>query len=41
MAFFPIRGFALWVTYCKIKIKVEKAENWVHGLSLKLNNIRN
>jgi hypothetical protein len=40
MAFFPIREFALWVTYGKIKIKVEKAENLVHGLSLTWNSIR-
>jgi hypothetical protein len=40
MAFFPIKGFALWVTYGKIKIKVEKAENLVHSLSLKLHSIR-
>jgi hypothetical protein len=40
MAFFPVRGFALWVTYGKIKIKVEKAVNFVHGLSLNMNSIR-
>jgi hypothetical protein len=34
MAFFPIRGFALWVTYAKIKIKIEKIEDLVHGFSL-------
>jgi hypothetical protein len=34
MAFFPIRGFALWVTYAKIKIKIEKIEELVHGFSL-------
>jgi hypothetical protein len=35
MAFFPIRGFALWVTYDKIKIEVKKVENLIHGLSLR------
>jgi hypothetical protein len=34
MAFFPIRGFALWVTYTKVKIKIEKIEDLAHGFSL-------
>jgi hypothetical protein len=34
MAFFPTRGFALWVTYAKIKIKKEKIEHLVHRFSL-------
>jgi len=40
MAFFPVRGFALWVTYAKVKIKIEKTEDLVHGLSLIGNSIR-
>jgi hypothetical protein len=40
MAFFPIREFALRVTYAKVKIEIEKIEDLVHGLSFAWNSIR-